>query len=274
MPGTQGGVAPTVTPPGPGNPVQITDYSTPYQTPDGQPLDTSGWSATDIAKALAAGYIINALLNPPPKTPDYKSQFFPIPTYNSSGLVNPGVNPGFIEPGNPYTAGIPGMDQYYWGQHQYAQTMGDLAKLNQTAPQYAYGNPHPIGTVNGTGLITPQQLGYPNPQTSAAAFGPGQYNPAPILAADQYTGMNHLNTPAPAVPGYAHAYGAPTQAQQAIGHGPASQFGQGLNYVAYPAQQLATVNNSGMTPAQQLTSISPAELSQQLLAAANAANPG
>jgi hypothetical protein len=238
--------------------------------PDGTPVDTTTWSATDIAKAVLAGYIVKGLLTPPPKPGNYQQQFFPIPTYNSSGLVNPGVNPGFIEPGNPYTAGIPGMDQYHWGQHQYAQTMGDLANLNQTAPAQPYGNPN---AVNLGRLVTPEQLGYPSPQTQAAAFGPGQYNPAPILAQDRYTGLTHLNQPAPVVPGYNQVFTAPTQAQQATGAGQAQQLGRSLNYAFTPAQ-LATVNNSGMTPAQQLTSISPAELSAQLLAAANAANPG
>jgi hypothetical protein len=242
--------------------------------PDGTPVDTSGWSLKDIATALAAGYLVAGLAGafaPKPNMSGYQNQWFPIPTYNSSGLVNSGVNPGFIQPSAPYAQGHPGQDQYYWGQHQYAQNMSDLANLNAPAPAQPYGNPNPIGTVNGTGLLTPQQMGFPNAQEMAAAYGPGQYNPAPIMAQDQYTGLNHLNTPAPVVPGFGAAYSAPTQAQQAVGHGPASQFGQSINYVAYPAQQLATINNSGMTPAQQLTSVDPAALSAQLIAAANAA---
>jgi len=200
----------------------------------------------------------------------YNQQFLPIPTYNSSGLVNPGVNPGYIEPAAAYPTGVPGQDQYYWGQHQYAQNMADLANLNAPAPAQPYGNPNPIGTVNGTGLLTPQQMGFPNAFEMAAAYGPGQYNPAPIMAQDQYTGLSQLNTPAPAVPGFAQTYAAPTQAQQAVGAGYGQQFGQNLNYAFTPAQ-LATVNNSGSTPASQLTSISPSQLSAQLLAAANAA---
>ena len=254
----------------PNGPVNIHDYSTPYQTPDGNPVDTSAWSAADIAKALAAGYLVAGLAGafaPKPDMSGYQNQWFPIPTYNSSGLVNSGVNPGFIEPSNPYTAGIPGVDQYYWGQHQYAQNMGDLANLNRTAPAQAYGNPNAI---NLGRLVTPEQLGYPSPQTQAAAFGPGQYNPAPLLAQDRYTGLSTLNTPAPAIPGYNTVYNAPTQAQMATGTGQAQQLGRSLNY-AWTPQSLATVNNTGQTPAGQLTSISPQDLSAQLVAAANAA---
>ena len=41
-----------------------------------------------------------------------------------------------------------------------------------------------------------------------------------------------------------------------------------LNYAFTPAQ-LATVNNSGLTPAQQLTSVNPADLASQLQATAS-----
>jgi hypothetical protein len=228
--------------------------------------------ATDIATALAAGYIVSGLLGAyQPKPGNYAQQFFPIPTYNSSGLVNPGVNPGYIEPAAAYATGHPGLDQYSWGQHQYAQNMADLANLNQNVPAQPYGNPNPIGTVNGTGLLTPEQMGFPNAQEMAAAFGPGAYNPAPIMAADQYTGINHLNTPAPPVAGFGQIYTAPTQAQQAVGAGGAQQLGQALNYAFTPAQ-LPTVNNSGSTtPASQLTAVNPSALASQLLADANAA---
>ena len=285
VPGTQGGVAPTVTPPGPGNPVQITDYSTPYQTPDGQPLDTSGWSATDIAKALAAGYIINAVLNPTvTPAPNYKQQFLPIPTYNASGLVNPGVNPGFIQPAPMYNnGGQAGIDQYYWGQHGYAQNMADLANYNTgavNAPSVPYGNPN---AVNLGHLLTPEQLGYPSQQSMSAVYGPGYQTPdqqiyQQVLANDVYHNTVQMNTATPPVPGTPQAYGPNTQQNMAVGQGLGQLYGKSLNYNQTPAQ-LATVNNSGMvqnptnagTTAAQLTSISPSELSAQLIAAANAA---
>ena len=270
-PTTPGGTT-TTTPGG----VTIHDYSTPYTMPDGTPVDTTGWSAGDIAKALAAGYILNVaaatVLAPKPTTAGYQQQFFPIPTYNASGLVNPGVNPGFVEPSPMYnTGGYPGMDQYYWGQHGYAQTMSDLANLNTNAvnaPATPYGNPNAIN------LGQLAQFNYPNMQSLAGAYGslaaaPNQA-PLPNMSYDIYNNPVQMNTATPATPGYASTFGPNTQAQQATGHGAAAGYGQGLNYNFTPAQ-LATVNHSGMTPAAQLTSVNPADLATQLQSAATAA---
>ena len=245
-------------------------------------LSSGGWSNMDIAKAVAAGYVAPTVLKilgigAQPVDPNVPhQQWMPIPTYNGGGLVNPGENPGMIEPSSFYGQQQPGTDQYYWGQHGYVQGPTGIAGLenynnNTIAPVQPFGDPN---AVNLGKLITPQDLGYPNPQTQAAAFGPGGYNPAPLLAQDQYTGLNHLNTSAPAIPGFAGAFHPGTDAQMATGQSPTQQLGQSLNYVPYPTQPLPTVNNSGMTPAAQLTSVSPTDLATQLLAAANAANPG
>jgi hypothetical protein len=243
-------------------------------------LSAGGFSAADLAAGVAAGYFAPAILQMlglGPKMPDMTiphQQWMPIPTYNSSGLVNPGENPGMIEPSSFYGPQAPGTDQYYWGQHGYVAGPTGIAGLenynNNTygAPATPYGNPN---AVNLGRLITPEELGYPNPQ-SQAAFG-GTFNPQPILEQDRYTGINHLNTAPPPVAGYAGAFQPGTNAQMALGQSPTQQLGASLNYVAQPAQ-LPTVNNSGFTPANQLTSISPDELSAQLTAAANALNPG
>ena len=243
---------------------------------------SGGWDTTDIATAVAAGYLAPQVLHilgigAQPTSSGQTHQWMPIPTYTATGLVNPGENPGMIEPSSFYGQQQPGTDQYYWGQHGYVQGPTGIAGLenynNNTngAPVTPYGNPN---AVNLGKLVTPEQIGYPNPQEMNAAFGPGHgYNPAPIMASDQYTGLNHLNTTPPPIAGNAGAFHPGTNAQMALGQSPTQQLGQGLNYVAYPAQPLATVNNSGMVPAQQLTNISPQELSAQLLAAANAANP-
>jgi len=138
---------------------------------------------------------------PPPRTP------FPIPTYYGTGLVNPGVNPGWIEPAPPYRPQQPGVDEYFWGPHLYAQNMSDLARLNQPAPAQPYGNPNAVNL----GRIT-------------AYTGP---------AASYQTGVP-FNAPAPAVPGYPSAFYAPTPEQMARGQGYAQQYGQSLNYVPYP----------------------------------------
>ena len=196
-----------------------------YKLADGTPFDTSGLSAAQIAALLAAGYVLSSMPTKPSmptRTP------FPIPTYNGLGLVNPGVNPGFVQPAPAYGQQPPGMDQYYWGQHQYAQNMADLANLNQPAPSQPYGNPN---AVNLGRLVTPEELGYPNAQSMQQVYGPGyQYNPAPLLARDQYTGPMSLNQPAPSMAQFG-TFGPNTQAQQATGQGYSTQYGQGLNYL-------------------------------------------
>ena len=188
------------------------------------PVDPTGLTPEQIAALLAAGYI----LANPAKIPSVPTRApFPIPTFNGAGLVNPGVNPGFIEPAPAYGQQPPGMDQYYWGQHQYAQNMADLANLNNPAPTQPYGN---ANAVHLGQLITPEQLGYPNAQSMQQVYGPGyQYNPAPILARDQYTGPMSLNQPV--APNQFGTFGPNTQAQQATGQGYSAQYGQGLNYI-------------------------------------------
>ena len=152
----------------------------------------------------------------------------PIPTYSGLGLVNPGVNPGFVQPAPAYNYNVPGLDQYNWGQHQYAQNMNDLSNLNNSASAQPYGNPNAVHLGQ---LITPEQLGYPNAQSMQQVYGSNyQYNPAPILAADQYTGMTYLNQPAPSMAQFG-TFGPNTTAQQATGQGYNTQYGQGLNYL-------------------------------------------
>jgi hypothetical protein len=166
----------------------------------------------------------------------------------TASLVNPGVNPGFIEPAAPYPQGIPGQNQYAWGSGRYAAQMSDLARYNEYAPAAPYGRSNVVGTYNGTGLIRPDQLTMasqtlqqPGAQTQAAV--PNNFYVNPAL----------LNTPAPATAGYP-VFRAPTPAQMATGLGPAAAYGQTLNYVPYPAAPVnpATTPLGTLTPAQQL----------------------
>ena len=194
------------------------------------------------------------------------------------------MNPGFIEPSSPYNiAAQPGIDQYYWGQHQYAQNMNDLANLNAPAPTVPYGNPN---AVNLGRVLTPQEIGYPNQASNAAAFGPGAqgqyaqetYNR--VLGQDTYNNQVRMNTAPPPVPGFGAAYNTPTNQQMAQGAGLGQQYGQSLNYAWTPAHltptgtEQTTVGGPGAgTPASQIYSVSPQQLSQQLLALANAQAP-
>ena len=171
-------------------------------------------------------YVPPSLLQSTPSVPQQNA--LPIPTYSAQGLVNPGVNPGFIQPAPAYANQGAGMDQYYWGQHQYAQTTSDLKNLNSTAPATPYGQVSQLGQ-----LITPQQLGYPTAQSMAAAGLP--YNSqVSVLPQDVYNNTVQMNTATPAVPGFAGAYGPNTLAQQSAGQGQGQLYGQGLNYAFVP----------------------------------------
>tara|TARA_R110000868_G_scaffold21535_13_gene89196 strand:- start:1105 stop:1647 length:543 start_codon:yes stop_codon:yes gene_type:complete len=167
----------------------------------------------------------------------------PIPTYDTSGLVRPGVNPGFIHPAPAYGNQQPGVDQYYWGQHRYAQNMSDLAKLNQPAPAQPYGNPN---AVNLGRLITPEQLGYPNPQQMAASQGaanpiPGKMGGLANMDYNLYRNPVVMNTAPPPIPGQPWTMADTTQGQMARGQSMAQQVGQGLNYL-YPVNPLTLVS--------------------------------
>ena len=216
----------------------------------------------------------------PPTPGSYTQQFFPIPTYNGAGLVNPGVNPGFIQPSPMYNnGGAPGVDQYYWGQHGYAQNMSDLANYNTgavNAPSTPYGNPNAVNL----GQLYPLQ--YPNAMSTAGAYGslasaPNQA-PLPNMSYDVYNNPVQMNTAAPAIAGYAGAFGPNTYQNMAIGQGMGQQYGSSLNYAQTPAQLAGTAGaglvqnatNAGTTAAQ-LTSVSPSALAAQLQASATAA---
>ena len=208
----------------------------------------------------------------------YQNQWFPIPTYNGAGLVNPGVNPGYIQPAPMYNNnGQAGIDQYYWGQHGYAQNMSDLANYNTgavNAPSTPYGNPNAVNL----GQLYPLQ--YPNPQSTAGAYGslaaaPNQA-PTPNMSYDIYHNNVQMNTADQAIPGFSQIYVPNTQAQMASGVGQGAQYGQTLNYVNTPAQLATTGTNQtttgapgANTPAAQIGAISPSALAAQLQATAS-----
>jgi hypothetical protein len=113
-----------------------------YTLPDGTPFEVAGLSAAQIAALLAAGYLLTGGMPKPATLPTRKA--LPIPTYNGAGLVNPGVNPGFVITAvNPpmYRTTNPYQSQYYWGQHPYMQNMSDLANYNAVpeAPAQPFG---------------------------------------------------------------------------------------------------------------------------------------
>ena len=195
---------------------------------------------------------------PAPAPPPWVLQ--PIP------LVNPGTNPGLVEPAS-IGQNAPGVNNYNWGQQTAAPEAQAAYDQNQTGqysapaqpvmpaiPQYSHANP--IGTYNGTGLITPQDLGYPSQQSMQAAFGPGGYNPQPILNSDMYSGLTSINTAPPPIAGNPGTFGLVTPQQAALGHGAAQQAGAALGYVA-PAQQLTTITPDQLFNGQMVTAVAP-----------------
>jgi hypothetical protein len=69
---------------------------------------------------------------------------YPIPYFDGGGLVNPGLNPGYLVTAvNPpmYQTTNPYQSQYYWGQHPYMQSQADLPYYNDVpeAPAVPFG---------------------------------------------------------------------------------------------------------------------------------------
>jgi hypothetical protein len=215
----------------------------------------SGLSAAQIANLLKYGLIGGAALatlgggGVSTRVPTRART--PVTFGSTAGLVNPGVNPGFIRPTTPYPQATPtpGVNQYNWAAGRYAANMGELGQYNAYAPAYPFGRADVVGTYNNTGLIRPDQL------TMASQTLRQPEAQFPVQPAANY----YVN---PAL------FGAPSQAQMAAGTGPAGQFGQSLNYVAVPRtitpnyQPLQSTATAALTPQQ---------LQQQLTAQAAAA---
>jgi hypothetical protein len=118
--------------------------------------------------------------------------------------------------------------------------MSQLPGYTANAPVAPYGN---ANAVNLGRLITPQQLGYPNAQSLAAAQGtanPFYGSPTGLanMSYDIYHNPVQMNTAAPVVPGHPGTFGAVTRSQQATGQGPAVAAGMALHYVPYPDEPL------------------------------------
>jgi len=111
--------------------------------------------AAYLAK-LAAGYVlINGILTPP--APAKRAPYGPIapPQWGTTaGVVNPGLNPGFmVNPPKFYETTSPVQAQYYYGQHPY--------QAGATFDPLAYNNV-PNAPVTPWGL---QQMYNPQTQT-------------------------------------------------------------------------------------------------------------
>ena len=105
----------------------------------------------------------------------------------TSGLVNPGLNPGWMLQGanQPfYNTTSPTQDTYYWGAHPYAMNMGDLASYNNvpTAPAT------PFGTMAGQATPTRAPTGPGTLQQQLEhAWNTGDY-----ATVNSLVGTNHL----------------------------------------------------------------------------------
>ena len=229
----------------------------------------SGLSAAQIANLLKYGLIGGAALaflgGGGVSTSVPTRDRLPVTFGNTAGLVNPGVNPGFIKPTTPYpqTTPTPGVNQYNWAAGRYAADRGELGRYNEYAPAYPFGRADVVGTYNNTGLIRPDQLTMASqtlrqPEAQFPVQPPANYYVNPAL----------LNTAPPPTPGTPGVFGAPSQAQMAAGTGPAGQFGQSLNYVAIPR---TIAPNYQSLPTTATAALTPQQLSQQLAAQAAAA---
>ena len=113
-----------------------------YTLSNGTPFAVGGLSPAQIAALVAAGYLLTSGAQPP--TPQMPRNPYPIPHFAGGGLVDPGLNPGWLVTAvNPpmYHTTNPYQSQYYWGQHPHMQTASDLANYNAVpeAPAQPFG---------------------------------------------------------------------------------------------------------------------------------------
>ena len=239
----------------------------------------SGFNAKNVLAAVAAAQLAPAVLQmlgivpKPGELQMPKQPWMPIPKYTGSGLVDPGLSPGYITSPAFYEGPAqPGVNQYYWGKQGYVNQMDGIAGLQNRqlntlgAPQTPFGNPN---AANLGRLVTPQQLGYPSQEQMDAIYGPGRNlapgAPSPVVP---YTGLTSLNTAPPPVAGQAGIFAPPTQAQAALGQSPAQQLGASLGIVGTPGILQGTPTEP--MQASKLTAVSPQQLAADLLATVNA----
>jgi len=136
---------------------------------------------------------------PPPTTPiPPTSSTASVPALQLSGLVDPGLNPGWLVNGanqNFYNTTNPVQNTYYWGAHPYMMKQSDLSSYNNVpgAPATPWGLQnlqHPIGyDVMGKPI-------YPTASAPAtqAAKGPGtlQQQLGAAWSAGNYAQVNNL----------------------------------------------------------------------------------
>jgi len=99
------------------------------------------------------------------------------PTLANPGLVNPGLNPGWLVNGanqNFYNTSNPVQDTYYWGAHPYMMNQGDMGSYNNVAGAPAT----PWGLQNFQEPVSYSSTGQPiygpaSPAAARAATGPG-----------------------------------------------------------------------------------------------------
>ena len=176
----------------PGSPVTGVDTS--YVDPQGNPVDTSGWSAWQIAAGIAGGMLLSSMLFAPTGGggSGYAGES-PWKWGTATPPVNPGINPGYIAGSTTplYNTTSPDQAQYAWGVHPAVTSINNVSgQLNAiNAPATPFGAA--TSAVGGTqSLNIPQMLQQLyTPQYSASAFGaPGQ----------PYTNQNYNNFSTPA----------------------------------------------------------------------------
>ena len=166
----------------------------------------------------------------------------------TNGLVNPGLNPGWLAggPAQPfYNTSSPSQAEFYWGAHPYMMNKGDMASVNNVpnAPATPWGvnnqqMPASYGT-NGLPVYTPAPAA---PTVNTASQGPGTlqqqlehaWSTGDYGTVNNLTKQNGLTT---------------TQAQSIWGITPAQAAAHGVNLIAAGSAPKAGVITPGTTTA-------------------------
>ena len=134
----------------------------------------------------------------PPTTPTTPPSTVTVPPLQMTGLVNPGLNPGWLVNGanqNFYNTNNPVQNTYYWGAHPYMMNQSDMASYNNVPGAPAT----PFGLQNLQHAIGYDAQGKPIYPTASApatqsAKGPGtlQQQLGAAWSAGNYGQVNNL----------------------------------------------------------------------------------
>jgi len=157
---------------------------------------------------------------------------FAMPT-TQGALVNPGLNPGYIQATPAYQTTNPVQSKFYWGQHPYAIGPADIGAYNYTpqAPATPWGAQQAL-----TGPVTPAATRTPSTQHPIQTQLHDAWNTGDYGTVNNIVKNNDISTL------QTNALYGPNVTQQALAHG--VQLSQPTPYTPMTHQQFLDAANA------------------------------